>query len=104
VGIGAAITGICGAMRLTSATWPIHPAGFLLCYSWGLRQIWFSILVGWLVKVLLLRLGGSRTFTAAQPIFIALIMGEVMAAAWWLCVSLLLAGMGLEYRAITLLP
>lgn len=104
VGIGATITGFCGAMRLATAGWPIHPAGFLLCYSWGLRQIWFSIFIGWLAKVLLLRLGGSRLFTAAQPIFIGLIMGEVMAAAWWLCVSLALASMGLEYRAISLLP
>ncbi len=104
VGIGAVITAVLGVTRLTVANWPIHPVGFLLAYTWGLRQIWFSIFLGWIAKVLIVRFGGSRMFMASQPLFIGLIMGEVLAAAWWLSVSLVLAAMGLEYRAIVLLP
>ncbi len=104
VGLGAGITAILGFMRLTVASWPIHPVGFLMCYTWGIRQIWFSIFLGWLAKVLIVHFGGSRLFSNSQSFFIGLILGEVLAAAWWLCVSLALAAMGYEYRAIALLP
>ncbi len=102
--IGAVITAVMGGLRLTVAWWPLHPVGFLLVYGWGLRQVWFSIFLGWLCKSVLVRFGGAKLFTSSQPFFLGLIMGEVTASAWWLCVSIVLAMLGYEYRAITLLP
>lgn len=104
IGIGAAVTAALGSLRLRLASWPLHPVGFLLVYGWGLRQVWFSIFLGWVLKSLLIRYGGAKLFSQAQPLFIGLIMGEVLAAAFWLCVSFTLAMLGHDYHAISLLP
>ena len=101
---GAAATLALGALRLRYAAWPFHPVGFLLVYTWGLQNIWFSIFVGWLAKVLILKLGGARLLRASYPVFIGLILGEAAAAAFWLVVSLLLVAAGMNYHAVQLLP
>lgn len=103
-GIGAGITAALSACRLNLSAWPIHPVGYLLVYTWGLRQIWFSIFLGWVLKVLIVNYAGARVFQKAQPFFLGLLFGEVIATAFWLVLSLALALSGHEYRAVTLLP
>jgi len=103
-GIGAGITAALAWSHLRWPAFPLHPIGFLLVYTWGLRMTWFSIFVGWLAKVLVVRLGGSRLLTTMRAVFLGLIVGEAMAAAIWLIVSLILAQYGFEYKAIRLLP
>ena len=99
VGIGASITAILGYLRLSFAAWPIHPVGFLMCYTWGVRTIWFSIMIGWAVKSALVHFGGSGLFSRSSGFFIGMIFGEVLGRAFWICVSLALAAMGSQYRA-----
>ncbi len=101
---GAAVVGVLSAMRLRFAAWPLHPVGYLLAYSYPMQTIWFSIFVGWLAKVLIVRFGGSSIFRAARPLFIGLIVGEAGAAGFWLIVSLILNALGMDYQAISLLP
>jgi len=69
-----------------------------------LRSIWFSIFLGWLAKVVIVRFGGAGLYRAARNVFIGLILGEAAAAALWLCVSLVRLAMGLNYQAVRLLP
>ncbi len=101
---GAGLTLAMGALRLRYAAWPFHPIGFLLVYTWGVQQVWFSLFVGWLAKVLILRLGGARLLRGSYPAFTGLILGEAAAAAFWLVVSLLLVAAGMNYHAVQLLP
>ncbi len=63
---------------------PVHPLGFVMADSLVIRRIWFSIFLGWLVKVLILRYGGHRVYWTWRPAFIGLVVGELMAAAVWL--------------------
>ncbi len=72
--------------------------GFLLVYTWGIQNIWFSVLLGWLAKTILIRLGGSDLFTKAKPAFLGLIVGEASAAAFWLIVTLFRLAMGEPVR------
>jgi len=102
--VGASITSALSLLRLRYAGWPLHPVGFLLANSYPMQRIWFSIFLGWLLKVLIVRFGGASLFRSARPVFIGLIIGEASGAAFWLVVSLLRLSMGLEYRAINLLP
>ena len=102
--IGVIITGALGILRLRFASWPIHPVGYLLAFTYPMMTIWFSIFVGWLAKVVIVRFGGSTMYRDVKPLFVGLIIGEVGAAAFWLVVSLVLNAMGMQYRAITLLP
>lgn len=101
---GVAITGILSVLNLRSAAWPLHPVGYLLANTWGMTNIWFSVFIGWLLKSLVLRLGGSQMLRASRPLFIGLIFGEAAALAVWLCVNLVLSWLGLPYHAVQILP
>ena len=83
---------------------PSTPVGYLLVYTSGLRQVWFSIFLGWLAKMLLVRFGGASLFRRSRGFFLGLILGEAFAAAGWMIFSLVCASMGADYKAIHLLP
>jgi hypothetical protein len=104
VAFGAGVTSTLALLRLRIDGWPFDPIGFLLMSTWGVAQIWVSLLVGWLLKTLLLRVGGAKMFYAARPVFIGLIIGETLAAGFWLIVSFIFALNGMEYHTIQLLP
>jgi hypothetical protein len=95
---------VLSALRLRYMAWPFHPIGFLVCYSYPLMTGWFSIFLGWLAKVLIVRFGGIDLFRSARNFFIGLIAGEAGAAAFWLVVSLVRVGCGMEYKALHFLP
>lgn len=101
---GAALTGILGALRLRFAWWPFHPVGLLVMYTYPMWKIWFSILIGWMTKVVVVRLGGPGSFRSARPIFLGLIVGESAAAGFWLIVTLLMFLTGQPYFAVRLTP
>jgi hypothetical protein len=103
-GLGAAITAILSFLHLRFTSFPLHPVGYLLVWTWGIDKTWFSIFIGWLCKVVVVRLGGSQLLTTLRPLFIGLIVGEATAATIWLIVSLILAQLGMEYHAVQLLP
>jgi hypothetical protein len=87
-------------LRLTFSWWPLHPVGFLIAYGYPIKNIWFSIFLGWLAKLIVVRFGGTRFFRASRSVFIGLIIGEASAAGLWLIVSLVMASLGLDYKAI----
>jgi hypothetical protein len=103
-GIGGTVTAALGALRLRFASWPLHPVGYLLVFSYPLRRIWFSLFIGWLAKALLVKYGGATLYKAARPYFIGMIIGEAAVAAFWLLVGLIRNAQGLPFEAINLLP
>jgi len=103
-GIGALVTLVLSFLNLRFAGWPLPPVGMLLSTSWGVQTTWLSLLIGWIAKTLLVRLGGSRLFFASQSVFIGLVVGEIAAMGLWIIVALVLASMGIEYKVIQLLP
>ena len=104
IGTGFGVMTVLGSLTLMSASWPLHPLGFLLCNTWGLKVTWFSIMLGWIAKQLIVRLGGSTLYVKLRPVFIGLILGEVAAVAFWLIVALILNALGMEYHTVQLLP
>ena len=78
--------------------------GYLLSSTWHLRIVWFSLFIGWLCKVLMVRFGGPGVFRRARPFFVGLIFGEMLAAGVWLGITLILAGLGYDYEVINFLP
>lgn len=101
---GAIIVGVCSALRLVFSWWPLHPIGFVVVYSYAMQKIWFSIMIGWVAKVVVVRMGGASLLKQGRPTFIGLIVGEAFAAAFWLVVNLLLHLNGYEYKAMLFLP
>ena len=69
-----------------------------------IERMWFSIMIGWLLKVLIVRFGGSSLYQSAKPFFLGLILGETAAAGMWLLVSVILYLQNIPYHAISIMP
>jgi hypothetical protein len=102
--VGAGITLALSILTARYSWWPLHPVGYVLVNAFTTYHSWLSILIGWLAKTILLRLGGVSLFRAAQPFFIGLVLGECGAAGFWLFVALVRLNLALDYHAIQLLP
>jgi hypothetical protein len=88
----------------TWAWWPIAPIGFLIGSTQYMHQVWFSVVIGWALKAILVSLGGAPMYRSAKPFFVGLIFGEGAAASLWLIVSVVLSQAGMDYQQIRLLP
>lgn len=75
-------------LRMAFIWWPIHPLGFVMATSWASLHLWFSLFLGWLFKLLIIRSAGLRGFVRLRPLFMGLIMGDVLGAAFWIIVGL----------------
>ena len=85
--IGALVTFFISYMRVRFSWWPFHPIGYAMGPSWPMIQLWFSIMIGWLAKTLILRYGGMRGFIRARPFFLGLVLGEFTVAGIWLIID-----------------
>lgn len=92
--LGAVLVGGCAFMRLRFTWWPLHPLPLLLINTWCLSRLYFSFLLGWLIKVALVRIGGGKFFLRSKPFFIGVIFGQVVLAGIWVLI-------GVVYWAIT---
>lgn len=85
-GIGTALLWACA----TFPDWPIHPVGILFCrFSIGMI-VWFSVFLGWLLKTVITRLFGGGAYRTARPLFLGLIIGELLAVIVWTIVPLVI--------------
>jgi hypothetical protein len=104
IGIGFAVVVLLQVGSWSFAAWPLLPIGFVLSGTPLITNAWFSVLIGWLAKVILQKLGGNKLLTSARPIFIGLIFGEALAAAIWMLITFLLAINGYNYFRYSALP
>ena len=102
--IGVGVTVVLQALTWRFAAWPLLPVGFLMCTNGYVHIAWFSLAIGWMAKVLILRFGGAKLFNDLKPLFIGLIFGEAVSIGLWLVVTLVLAGQGVELRITRFLP
>jgi hypothetical protein len=88
-GVGVLFTVFLSYMRTMFYWWPFHPLGYALCVSWAVSVFWFSCLLTWIIKSLILHYGGMRLYTKARPWFIGMILGEFGMAVIWVLISAL---------------
>ncbi len=55
------------------AWWPLHPVGFAVAMIGGVRKSVVAILLVWLVKVIILRIGGESLYRRGQPFVIGVV-------------------------------
>jgi hypothetical protein len=67
--------------------WPLHPLGFAVAPGWTMNVLWSSILLAWLIKRLVLRFGGARTYERTKPFFLGLVMGQLVGGGVWLVID-----------------
>ena len=68
--------------------WFPHPIGYVMMLNPLMRNMWFSFFLGWIAKKMVVKYGGKQTFDQARPIFIGLIMGEIIAITLWTVLGL----------------
>ncbi len=74
--VGFVFAAFLQAMRVRFVWWPFHPLAYAVSGSWEMNLLWMPLLIAWVVKSLLLRYGGMKTFQAALPFFYGLILGQ----------------------------
>ena len=63
---------------LAAPKWPLHPIGFLLVGKYFGIEAWWSVLFGWLIKMLLIHYGGAKAFRSCKGLFLVVILGDVL--------------------------
>ena len=86
---GAVMVAMLGGARLLWVSMPLHPIGFITMGSSMTSKIWFSVMLGWMLKVMVMRYGGARLYTQLKPACIGLIAGEALACAAFITVDLI---------------
>ncbi|MGD8241149.1 MAG: hypothetical protein PVH68_21525, partial [Armatimonadota bacterium] len=59
---------------------PFHPLGFVMTTSYGYAY-WGSFLTIWVLKAIILRLGGVRLYHRLAPVFVGLVLGQIFAVS-----------------------
>jgi len=85
--LGFLVTLLLYRLRQEFVWFPLHPLGYAMGPSWPMIQLWFSTLLGWLLKASLLRYGGLFAFQRWRPFFLGLLIGEYLTAGWWLAID-----------------
>lgn len=81
--VGFVSTLLLAVMRMRFFWWPLHHAGYAVSAGWAMGCFWFSILLSWAVKTVILRSGGSKAYRRSIPFFLGLILGEFAAGSFW---------------------
>lgn len=83
MGAGALLVAALAWLRLNFVWWPVHPLGFAMASSWASLNLWFSLLLGWLIKLFIIRYTGLRGYVRFRPLFLGGIVGDVLGAVFW---------------------
>ena len=84
VAVGAVATYGIVWMRGHYAWFPLHPIGYLMWGNYPSAIFWSSIFTGWLCKVTITRYGGPDSYRKILPLFLGLILGDVVMMLFWL--------------------
>ena len=87
--LGAAVMALLTLAHYRLPWWPLHPLGYMVSPSWVIGSIWFPFFVAWLVKSLVLRIGGMNAYRRSCWLFYGLILGQIVVAGCWLVIDAL---------------
>ena len=92
--IGAALVLALSMLRLRFLWWPLHPFIVVFWGTWPLALMSMSFLLGWIIKTVLVRLGGGTLHQKGKELMIGVIAGDVLG-------MLLLTLVPVVYKIIT---
>lgn len=82
-GVGFGMVLLLSVLRLRFTWWPIHPVFLLVWGTWPMARLSQSFFLGWLIKVIITRLGGGSAYRATKPLMIGVIAGDLLGAGIW---------------------
>lgn len=71
------------ACRARYAGFPLHPLGYAVSGNWALMEQWCPFVVAYLLKAVVLRLGGVRLYRRWVPFFLGLILADLVVPVLW---------------------
>ena len=85
--IGMAVMAVLMVCRYRFPWWPIHPVGLAVGLTHPTFHVWFSVFLAWLVKVIVLKLGGIALYRRTRPFFLGMVLGAFTTAGVWLIID-----------------
>jgi hypothetical protein len=89
MGFGLGFTVILMSLRRMFLGFPFHPVGYAVAGSWTMSWMWFSVMLSWLIKYILLRSGGLRIYRRGVPFFLGLMLGQFISGGVWSLVGII---------------
>jgi hypothetical protein len=87
--VGFSITIALVVLRSIFLRFPLHPLGFVMVMSYA-NPIWGPFLIIYIIKSLILRIGGMGSYRKAIPFFLGLVIGHFFTAGViWGSISLI---------------
>ncbi|MEW6357796.1 MAG: DUF6785 family protein [Planctomycetota bacterium] len=93
-GIGAAAMAGLVFLRNRVMWWPVHYVGYCIGDAWVMGWAWFGVFIGWLLKLSILSLGGQHFYQRMKPLFLGMILGQIMCGAFWIGIDLITGEVG----------
>jgi hypothetical protein len=91
IGLGFAFSLLMMFLRSRFLWWPLHPVGYALSTSgWIIHYIWFSFLLSWFIKWIILKRWHLKAYRSATPFFFGLILGEYTVGCLWNLLGIIL--------------
>jgi len=87
--LGVILVGLMLIGRYRAILWVPHPIGILFPRTYALLTTWFSIMIAWALKSLILKFGGLRLMRIVLPFFLGLVVGEGISAATWVVIGMI---------------
>ena len=88
VAAGAVTTLLYTAGQRASATWPLHPIGFITAGAIG-GYVFGQFLLAWIIKTLALRYGGRTAFVRVKEFMLGLVIAHFCLATVWAVMGML---------------
>ncbi len=82
LGLGVGLTSVTLLMRARFYWWPIHSIGLLAIGNWSADRMWLPFLIGWGIKLSLMKFSGGRAVRQTRLFFIGLILAEATLTAF----------------------
>jgi hypothetical protein len=88
-GVGLLVTAALIALRTFFLRFPLHPLGFAMVTAYG-GPLWGPFFIVWVLKTLILRIGGMGMYRRLIPFFLGIVVGHFFTAGLvWGWVSLI---------------
>ena len=78
-GVGFVVTIILVLLRSVFLRFPLHPLGYAMVTSYG-SPLWGPFFIVWVIKSIVLRVGGMRLYRQLIPLFIGIVLGHFFTA------------------------
>ncbi len=78
LGAGALVMSILTYLQYRFPAWPLHPIGFPIAAANNVHRTVFAIFLAWLIKTIILKIGGVEAYERGRPVFIGMAAGYAL--------------------------